>query len=183
MSPFHRSFFFSSSSLFASSTSSLRLSLAFDSISHFLALIVSPSSSVHNDYSATTVASKPVVFPSLLVVVAAYFSAHAGSLTRQPLVPRDIYQHPRWRHNLAGFSSKVDESSNAASPFFLPINTFIGLVSLTPPWLLALLIPFHRSFSFHSTIPSFLPSCSVVSDRSFGPFEFPPLAILLRDRS
>lgn len=124
MSPFHRSFFFSSSSLFASSTSSLRLSLAFDSISHFLALIVSPSSSVHNDYSATTVASKPVVFPSLLVVVAAYFSAHAGSLTRQPLVPRDIYQHPRWRHNLAGFSSKVDESSNAASPFFFAHKHF-----------------------------------------------------------
>lgn len=84
---------------------------------------------------------------------------------------------------LPAFRRKSTSHLTQPVPFFLPINTFIGLVSLTPPWLLALLIPFHRSFSFHSTIPSFLPSCSVVSDRSFGPFEFPPLAILLRDRS
>ena len=55
----------------------------------------------------------------------------SGSLTRQPLLPRDIYQHPRWRHNLAGFSSKVDESSNAANvPFsssFLSLSLSLSL--------------------------------------------------------
>lgn len=39
-----------------------------------------------------------------LVVAAAYFSTHAESLARLEPLSADIYQHPRWRYNLTGFS-------------------------------------------------------------------------------
>lgn len=50
----------------------------------------------------TTVATIVSSTTSGLVVAAAYFSAHVGSLARlEALSARDIYQHPRWRYNLA----------------------------------------------------------------------------------
>lgn len=65
---------------------------------------------------------------------AAYFSAHSWGdpLLDRALLPRDIYQHPRWRHNLAGFPVAKPGRSHPV-PFSPRKHSFSVLVLPTPP--------------------------------------------------
>lgn len=64
-----------------------------------------------------------------LVVAATYFSAQCRipRPTGGSLSARDIYQHPRWRHNLAGFSRggprTATRTSHPHSGLSPPVNT------------------------------------------------------------